>query len=130
MPSYSARSREKLAQCHPDLQRVFNEVIRTFDHVVLTGHRARHEQEAAVAAGRSKTPWPRSKHNTYPARAVDVAPYPLDWEDTARFYFFAGYVMATAREMGIALRWGGDWDRDTQVRDNTFNDLVHFELFD
>jgi len=26
------------------------------------------------------------------------------------------------------LRWGGDWDRDTQVDDNNFDDLVHFEL--
>ena len=30
--------------------------------------------------------------------------------------------------MGIDLRWGGDWDRDTEVRDNTFDDLVHFEI--
>jgi peptidoglycan L-alanyl-D-glutamate endopeptidase CwlK len=26
------------------------------------------------------------------------------------------------------LRWGGDWDMDTKVSDNDFDDLVHFEL--
>ena len=29
--------------------------------------------------------------------------------------------------MGIKIRWGGDWDSDTQVNDNKFDDLVHFE---
>jgi len=30
--------------------------------------------------------------------------------------------------MGVDLRWGGDWDGDTEVRDNGFDDLVHFEI--
>jgi len=30
--------------------------------------------------------------------------------------------------MGVTLRWGGDWDRDTEVQDNSFDDLVHFEI--
>ena len=29
---------------------------------------------------------------------------------------------------GVEIRWGGDWDSDTQVKDNKFDDLVHFEL--
>ena len=33
-----------------------------------------------------------------------------------------------AKSMGIDIRWGGDWDRDTEVRDNKFDDLVHFEI--
>jgi hypothetical protein len=32
--------------------------------------------------------------------------------------------------MDIPLRWGGDWDSDTEVNDNGFDDLVHFELED
>jgi hypothetical protein len=28
----------------------------------------------------------------------------------------------------LKLRWGGDWDMDTEVKDNKFDDLVHFEL--
>jgi len=30
--------------------------------------------------------------------------------------------------MGMKIRWGGDWDMDTQTKDNKFDDLVHFEL--
>jgi len=32
--------------------------------------------------------------------------------------------------MGIRLRWGGDWDGDTELDDNKFDDLPHFELDD
>ena len=66
--------------------------------------------------------------------AVDVAPYPIDWHDQRRFDYFAGHVMATAKLlhyegfMRHRVRWGGDWNNDGQLRDNEFNDLVHFEL--
>ncbi len=58
----------------------------------------------------------------------DVTPYPIVWDDRERQTLFAGYVLATAKAMGIDLRWGGDWNRDTEVRDNSFDDLVHFEI--
>jgi len=63
-----------------------------------------------------------------PSLAVDVAPYPIDWNDRERFCYFAGYVKGIAKSLGTELRWGGDWDRDTQVKDNNFDDLPHFEL--
>jgi len=89
---------------------------------------------AAYNAGRSKVKWPNGKHNKRPSMAVDVVPYPIDWQDRDRFHYFAGYVMGVADMLhaeGLInhrLRWGGDWDRDTQVKDNGFDDLVHFEL--
>lgn len=128
MPTFSQLSRQRLASCDPRLQSVFNEVIKHFDCFVLVGHREKAEQDQAVAEGRSKLPWPKSKHNSLPSLAVDVAPYPLDWEDRERLCYFAGWVMAIAATKGVALRWGGDWNRDTQVRDNSFDDLVHFEI--
>lgn len=79
--------------------------------------------------GRSKLKWPKGKHNKRPAEATDAAPYPIDWEDRERFIMFGGYVLGIAFELNIGLRWGGDWDRDTQVKDNRFDDLVHFELY-
>jgi len=46
-----------------------------------------------------------------------------------RFYDFGGYVLGSAERLGVPLRWGGDWDRDHDVFDDqTFQDLVHFEL--
>ena len=128
MPSFSDKSLAKLATCDPLLQRVFREAIQNFDCTILEGHRDQARQNQMVAEGKSQVRWPDGKHNTVPSCAVDVTPYPIQWEDRERQTLFAGYVLATAKAMGISLRWGGDWDRDTEVRDNTFDDLVHFEI--
>ncbi len=32
-----------------------------------------------------------------------------------RFYFFAGIVKGIAWELGIGVRWGGDWDSDNDL---------------
>jgi len=50
--------------------------------------------------------------------------------DRERFTYFAGYVVGIAYQMGLKIRWGGDWDMDTQVKDNNFDDLPHFEIRD
>ncbi|NIM50435.1 MAG: M15 family peptidase [Gemmatimonadales bacterium] len=126
--AYSKTSEVKLQQCHPDLQRVFRHVIQFIDHTVLTGHRGQLDQEEMYRTGRSQRNWPNSKHNGLPAKAIDVAPYPIDWYDRERFYYFAGFVMGIAAEMRIPLRYGGDWDGDWETRDNGFDDLCHFEL--
>jgi hypothetical protein len=135
MPLYSASSVVKLNTCDPRLQKIFNEVIKRFDHTVLEGHRGKEAQDAAHAAGKSKLKWPNGKHNSLPSKAIDVVPVEysngkvkIDWNDVKRICYFAGIVMATAQSMGIGLRWGGDWDQDTELKDNSFNDLVHFEL--
>ena len=54
--------------------------------------------------------------------------YPIDWEDRERFSYFAGFVKGVAWRLNIRVRWGGDWDGDTELSDNNFDDLVHFEL--
>lgn len=128
MPRFSARSLARLDTCHADLRRLFLEVVKHFDCTVLEGHRGQEAQDEAFAAGRSKLRWPNGRHNTQPSLAVDVAPWPLDWSDTGRFRYFGGYVLGIAQQLDIPVRWGGDWDGDTQVRDQRFNDLVHFEL--
>ncbi len=108
MPSFSTTSLSHLRECHPDLQRLFARVVLTHDCAVIDGHRSEREQNKAFHAGRSKLRFPQSRHNLQPAMAVDVVPFPIpdDWGATdplelARFYFFAGFVKATAHEMGI-----------------------------
>ena len=44
------------------------------------------------------------------------------------FHYFGGFVLGIASQMGLKIRWGGDWDRDTEVKDNRFDDLPHFEI--
>jgi len=63
-----------------------------------------------------------------PARAVDVVPYPIDWDDREGFYAFGGFVKGVASQKGIKIRWGGDWDSDNDLHDQNFIDLPHFEL--
>ena len=136
MPSFGTVSLSRLTTCYPDLQILFAVVVEKFDCSVLCGHRDEAGQTAAYESGNSQVEYPNSKHNSYPSMAVDVAPYPVDWDDIHRFYYFAGQVMAIAAmlyekgEMEHKVRWGGDWDGDTQVKDNKFNDLVHFELIE
>jgi hypothetical protein len=110
------------------LQKILNEVIRHFDCSVICGYRDEAAQNEAYYSGHSKVRYPNSRHNTVPAMAVDVVPYPIDWKDTERFCYFAGFVMGVAAKFGYPIRWGGDWDKDTEVKDNTFNDLAHFEI--
>ena len=128
MPKFSKKSNATLEGCHPDLQKLFQEVIKNFDCTILQGHRSKKLQDEYYRTGKSKVEYPNSKHNSLPSMAADVAPYPINWNDKERFYYFAGYVKGLADQMDIKIRWGGDWDGDTKVNDQTFMDLPHFEL--
>lgn len=128
MPSFSQRSKDKLATCHPLLQDLFNEIIKTIDCTILDGHRGRAEQNRLHKLKRSRVKYPDSKHNADPSNAVDVAPYPIDWTNIHRFYMFVGYVRAKADQLNIPIRCGADWDSDWLTGDQTFDDLPHFEL--
>lgn len=128
MPKFGKKSLENLDQCHLDLQLLFGEVIKDFDCSVLCGHRSEAEQNEAFRNNNSTKKYPDSKHNQVPSIAIDVVPYPIDWENLNRFYFFGGYVKKTAELLGVKIRWGGDWDGDTLTDDQGFMDLPHFEL--
>lgn len=128
MPKFGNTSISRLRECHPLLQRLFLEVVREYDCSILVGHRAKREQDHAFESKMSRLKWPNSKHNKVPSLAIDVAPYPLNWQDQKRFYHFGGFVKGMALGLGIPLRWGGDWDGDEDLNDQTFMDLVHFEL--
>ena len=128
MPSFGKVSRERLATCDERLQRVFNEVINYVDCSVLEGNRSEERQNKLYEEGKTKVKYPKGRHNASPSRAVDVAPYPIDWDDRERFHLFAGFVLGIAYSMDISLRWGGDWNQNFEVDDNKFDDFPHFEL--
>ena len=128
MAKFGSNSRARLSTCHEDLQKVFNEVIKDWDCSILEGHRDERRQNKLFSEGKTKVQYPFGRHNSKPSRAADVSPYPIDWDDRERFHFFAGYVLGTAKSMGIKLRWGGDWNMNFEVDDNKFDDFPHFEL--
>ena len=134
MPKFSQESFSKLSTCHMELQTLFYEVIRSFDCKVLTGYRNEADQEAAFQRGDTKLHYPFGKHNSNPSMAIDVAPYPINFNDIKRSYFFGGYVLGIAErlrsegKMSLGIRWGGDWNQNKDIHDQTFFDLNHFEL--
>jgi len=128
MPKFGTRSRNALHTCDERLIKVFDEVIKTVDCSVLEGHRGQSKQDKYYEEGKSKVKYPSGRHNKLPSMAVDVAPYPIDWDDRERFHLFAGFVLGIAKSMGINLRWGGDWNQNWFVDDNKFDDFPHFEL--
>jgi len=128
MPRFSETSLQKLGTCHPDLQRLFKVVITFFDCKIICGYRGQEEQHEAYITNHSTVDWPNGKHNTLPSDAVDVMPYPINWDDAERIAYFAGLVMGVAKMMGIAIRWGHDWDGDTDLHDQKLIDSPHYEL--
>ena len=130
MAKFGKNSKERLATCDERLRKVFNEVIKHVDCSVLEGHRSEERQDKLFEEGKTKVKYPKGRHNSNPSRAVDVTPYPVDWDDRERQTLFAGFVIGIARSMDIKLRWGGDWDMDFKVMDNRFDDFSHFELRD
>lgn len=129
MYKFSDKSLEKLKTCHPNIQKVMTEVIKHTDCTIIEGVRTKEMQEEYVRTGKSKTM--NSKHlpqaDGY-SHAVDVMACPIKWEDWKRNSYFAGFVMATAKSMGIELRSGIDWDSDFDISEHSFLDAPHFEL--
>ncbi len=127
MPAFSEHSQAQLDTACRELQYLFEKVIEDYDCTVIQGHRGKDEQDEYFRTGKSRVEWPDSKHNALPSLAVDAAPYPIDWNNRERFVAFGSYVRGYARALGYRIRWGGDWDMDHELRDQTFMDLVHFE---
>lgn len=126
MPFFGIKSKERLATCHPLLQRVMQSAIADFDFTVICGQRTAEEQNRAYDTGASKLRYPNSKHNSTPSMAVDITPYPIDWHNLAAFRELAVVVkrhwdaIPVAERDGYRLVWGGDWVR--------FMDMPHWEL--
>ena len=128
MPRFGTRSKSRLHTCDERLQDLFKEGAKHFDCCVLEGHRGKEKQNAAYKRGNSKLKYPNGKHNKVPSIAVDVIPYPIDWNDRDRMHYFAGFVLGIAKNMGLKIRWGGDWAMDPHTKDTKCDDLVHFEI--
>lgn len=120
MFSFGAKSSERLAQVHPDLQRVFNEAIKNspLDFSITEGLRTKERQKELFSAGKSQTM--NSRHLT--GKAVDIAVLvegKITW-DFSKYQVVADHIKKVAKDMKIDIVWGGDWQ--------SFKDGPHFEL--
>ena len=126
MPKFGKRSKERLRGVDARLVNVLNELIKIMDVTIIEGLRSKQRQEILLKEGKTKTKF--SKH--IEGKAVDLAPYPIDWEDRDRFHYMGGMIRGIAKQLNINVRWGGDWDSDGETKDNRFDDLVHVEIRD
>lgn len=69
-----------------------------------------------------------SYHQT--GKAFDIVCYKsgsVTW-DRLYYYMVAGVILGTAKALHIDLTWGGNWDGDTDLNDQSLMDLGHFQL--
>ena len=124
MPRFGRRSKQRLKGVDAKLVNVANELIKLMDVTVIEGLRSQKRQDELVSQGKSKTKF--GKH--VQGKALDLAPYPIDWKDRERFHYMGGLSRGIGHMLGVKIRWGGDWDSDGEIKDNNFDDLVHIEI--
>ena len=126
MYKFGKKSKERLRGVHPKLVNVLNELIKIMDVTIIEGLRSEERQKELLEQGKTKTKF--SKH--IKGKAVDLAPYTIDWEDRERFHYMGGMIRGIGKQLNTDIRWGGDWDSDGEIKDNSFDDLVHVEIRD
>ena len=139
----SERSLNSLKGVNPNLVKVVERAIELTeqDFLVLEGVRSKEQCYINYGKGRtasqcsakgvptkyaqpslSKVTWLNnplaSKHVT--GNAVDLVPYPIDWEDINKFKKINEAMQAAAKELGVKLSYGGDWTKK--------KDYPHWEL--
>lgn len=111
---------------HPDLVRVVHRAIEltTVDFKVVEGVRSIARQKELVAKKVSKTM--NSRHLS--GHAVDLVPLPVDWSNKQAFSIVADAMFQAAKQIGVKIRWGGDWNENNRSDDERFYGGPHFEL--
>lgn len=132
--TWGSKSQQVRATLDPRLQRVVDRILaEVCDIALIYGFRSEQEQNYLHAQKRSQLRWPQSKHNKQPSLAVDFTTFPVNLKATKlreELAFVAGAAIAIAREEGVKLRWGGDWNRNGDLDDNGFDDYFHLEIDD
>lgn len=132
--AFSDRSLDRLQTCHQDLILLMRSALLDpecpYDITVLEGHRNKEKQNQMVEEGKSQLGWPKSRHNSWPSMAVDVAPYvagKVSW-DWGYYHPLAAHIRSTwdrlqqdgATTGQYTLEWGGTW--------TTLKDGPHYQL--
>jgi peptidoglycan L-alanyl-D-glutamate endopeptidase CwlK len=151
--SLGRRSLERLQRVHPALVRVILRAIQISgqDFSVLEGVRTDARQRELYGQGRSareltakgvdpalarplmdKVTWTLKSNHFVQAdgcgHAVDLVPYPVDWNTLSKFDAIADAMFQAAEELDVSIRWGADWDQDGKRRERGESDSPHFEL--
>ncbi len=134
---YGQKSESKIVTCTSNLQLVACRGLELtpYDITIIHGWRGQEIQDALFESGASDNKWPLSKHNTTEngqalSEAFDFGPWVdgrIPWGETHIFAVIAGCFFAAASELGVLLRWGGDWDADGNTKEHKLQDWGHME---
>jgi len=148
------RSISNLAGVHPALVMVVKRAIEITgqDFLVLEGVRPKARQHELFGKGRTvaqlmaagvdasnarpglaKVTWTLNSNHFKQldgfGHAVDLVPWPVDWNTPRKFDAIADAMQDAARDLGVTIRSGMDWDRDGKRRERGESDSPHFELW-
>ena len=125
----SQRSLTALKGVHPNMVRVVKRAISitTQDFLVTEGVRTPERQRELYAQGRTKpgkkVTWTLKSNHFVQAsgygHAVDLCPYPVDWNDLTKFAKIVDAMKRAALMEGVRITAGADWRTP---------DRPHFEL--
>ena len=122
---FSNKSKEKLSECHEDLERVAFLALKysPYDFGITEGLRTLERQKELLAEGRSTTIHSRHLPNSGGvSEALDIAVYiesGLTW-DIKYYRKVAQAFFKAAIELGVDIEWGGLWE--------SFVDGPHYQL--
>lgn len=120
---WSKKSSDLLATCDKKLQDMANMMLSRseFDLSITCGYRTEEEQNDNYNKGTSKAKFGQSKHNVFPSKAIDIVPYPINWDgNDKRWQEMALNAMWCAGKLGFEITWGGSF--------KSISDKPHFEL--
>ena len=110
MYKLSKKSQERLETCDERLITIVNDVCKVMDITVLCGHIGKEEQENAFKEAKSRAHFGQSYHNASPSLAVDIAPYPINWDvNDPRWEIICNLVLYIANRYGIKVKLGRDF---------------------
>lgn len=109
---------KRMERAHPDLKKIVLRAaeITTIPFTILQADRTVAQQKANVAKGVSWTM--KSRHLIGPdgmVYAVDIAPLGPDKKASwswPLYYKLAPIIKQAAKDVGIAVEWGGDWKKN------------------
>jgi len=134
---FGQKSTKNYATLSSGLQRVADRTLSygVMDYSLDCTYRDEREQNRLfnMTPPRSKVQWPNSRHNHLPSKAMDCVPYVRGKSSWNKLHccVLAGLILAAAAEERVKLRWGGNWDMDSEpITDQDFQDLAHFEEVD
>ena len=127
---------EKLKGVNPILIDWINEFSKDYNYkfatesvdiIITEGLRTLEQQKKYLETGKSKTL--KSKHLI--GNAIDICfsvNGKVNWNDMKYWSLAGKHFSQYAKLKGLNLRWGGDWNKNGEWKDEKFLDAPHFEI--